>query len=351
MQALNQNLQNIFGLMQQQQPQGQNAGARRTKVRVFSSGDAVEWMEWIRQFRMAVQTNGWGNRLARRELAMAMDGEARHLVQHIDPGEDSVAIPNDADVQPLAELVAAYQAVFVPVGGTEAAKEQLWTAKQEEDEGLKQWHSRIRMIYCRAYPQIGWQDLEVNSDLRTFFIKGLKSFHLKDRVGSNVYANYTEAFNEADRLSGWLNHLNQRHGAQPEPAAVVKREPRVHAMDPREGTSQGGGAVASLHRENRRCFECNKQGHIAKDCYSRGQNKAPAGNRRGRGNARQNPSPYPRDSRGRGSGNRGRSHRGRGGGRSAPRINAIEEDDPEKRAAPQAEEGPDYAEAYGEDFQ
>ena len=346
--ALNDNLAQLLQEAQQLRAQP----AKKTTIKGFSSTDPVEWMEWIRQFRTVANVNNWGDQRARRELFLAMEGEARHHIQHLPLGDEG---PNVAAV---GELVDQYTAIFVPEGGTEAARYHLKNTSQEEEETLKQWHSRVRTAFCRAYPQMGGADVELNGDLREYFINGLRSYHLKDKLGARAYNNFTELFNEANRADSWAKQMARQYGALPEP--TVKREHAINALanekQPEESTSQNQMHYMQGRAEQRKrapglCYECNLPNHIARDCLAR-QKGARGGQQGGRsfqrsGSDRNNGWKGQGYNNNRNRGNfRGRSYRGRPRyDRNAPRVNAMEVDrNMDKASNPET----DYSEAYGQ---
>ena len=152
---------------------GQNPAAQPVTARLspFTSGEGAEWVSWKRTFITICEMSGWNEERKRQELACAVQGAAQEQVADI-----------DYRVGTLQELLGRYEARFIPVAMSSAAKGEFRIAKQRSDETILTWHSRLRALYLRSYPD---RDPETDSDLIDKYIQGLAdravAFHVYDQ--------------------------------------------------------------------------------------------------------------------------------------------------------------------------
>jgi hypothetical protein len=189
------------------------------KVPPFSSADPVEWKTWRSNFEIAARINRWNHARQRREIGASMEGTAKMYVGDIPLGDE--AAPNQP-VQPAAQLLDAYQAVFVPEANAELARVQLQLAKQTETETITQWHARLRHLYSKAHPQLNYAQVEAEQHLRDLFILGLAAQKIKENTWNARPATYQACL-----------------------AAAQGFQATALILDPTQNPSSGGSSAAS----------------------------------------------------------------------------------------------------------
>ena len=253
------------------------SGGKR-RLELFKSGDGVEWMIWRRHAEMTATINGWNHQRRRREYAAAMQGEAALWVSDI-PLND--AAPAGGDAADSADLLDAYGARFLPTAGADVVRVSFRSAEMAEGETLLAWHSRIRNLFVRAYPNVAAADVNANADLKDRFILGIRDPRVREHTWNRRPADFAAALTEASNMAAGEHVLHNR--TNKEDPFAVKRE--IHHLgdfgDEIAATgSKGGGGQRK--GDDRECYRCHKKGHIARFCRS----AAPAGGRGGRGGSR-----------------------------------------------------------------
>ena len=217
------------------------------RVTPFTSGDGLEFVSWRRNFRLAVQINGWANDddRARREAAAAIEDPAARIV---------------ADIPTIAGTAEEYldlcEARFMPAAATDVARVALETAIQEADETIIQWHARLRALFQRAYPNVLPAAVEQDHRLITQFILKCKSGHVRAdawKIRPQTFAAaYTAASNAA--ASQMVLEANDNPGAPPK---MGKLRPGMMAISkPR----------AAPRKDQQRCWFCDEAGHLRLHC-------------------------------------------------------------------------------------
>jgi hypothetical protein len=222
------------------------------KVPPFSSADPVEWKTWRSNFEIAARINRWNQARQRREIGASMEGTAKMYVGDIPLGDE--AAPNQP-VEPAAQLLDAYQAVFVPEANAELARVQLQLARQTETETITQWHARLRHLYSKAHPQLNYAQVEAEQHLRDLFILGLAVQKIKENTWNARPATYQACL-----------------------AAAQGFQATALILDPTQNPSSGGSSAASTISavkeeagtnqisDEIRCYFCQNKGHRKIDC-------------------------------------------------------------------------------------
>ena len=294
---------------------GRGKGKRLT---VFNSTDPVEWSAWRVTFDKTRLLNGWDNDTARNQLAAAIEGPARRMIADIDTSTGT-----------YTGLLNAYENRFLPEARGRISQRAFRFAKQQENEDELQFHTRLRELFCRAYPDDNINDSRI---LIQQYTDGLRNAIIMDYVWKNNPKSYADALEYATiqaasianvDFSRKVNHRSvpTHHLAVMSGAAGFVENTSVDAMG-----SDGGIS----------CWTCGDFGHIQRNCPQSAQPTSLVGARGGRGGrggrfagrGRGKP-PQPRGppaqrggsggGRARGGGGRGR----RGGG--SRRVNAVEE--------------------------
>jgi hypothetical protein len=154
-------LAQILAAVQQQQPQVAVAGAGAplheragsTRLKAFSSTDAVEWMSCKTHYLEVCEINEWPNIGRVREARAAMaEKAARHMADVVPVYVADLAANPPVQITTWHDLIARYQDKFKPPAAGVYSRTEYNIAKQFSSEDVRGWHARLRDLYNRAYP-------------------------------------------------------------------------------------------------------------------------------------------------------------------------------------------------------
>ncbi len=325
---------------------GNQQRPQRRKLELYSSGDPTEWLTWRRHCGYVARMNQWDNRRARREIAASMQGAAALTIRDIATGDEVPAAaaaaagppPDAADYELLLD---AYEARFLPEAAADCLRVAVQTASQEEGESILVWHSRLRNLFVRAYPNLTPAQVNANPDLRDRFILGLHDPEVKRQAYIRRPVDYAAALTEASNLQAGEFILKGGSGkgkTNIDPFAVKKEINQLGVDEEVAAAALKKGRGRSAANRKSRCWRCDKPGHFARDCRA----ATPPRGRGGKGRDEDRRQPLGRrSSRGRGgragrregAGGRGRadggrrSNRGRGRPLLRKKVAALEEPD------------------------
>lgn len=230
---------------QHQQQVGVLVQRPRTLPHCRYSSETQDWAIFRATFECAAQFYGYEDPQAKLALKYCMRDSAARAVGDI---------PLNNDDQTLGDVLDLYEARFMPNAQSSSAQAQFDLAKQGTRESILQWHARLRALYLRAYPG-GIIDNAL--PIRRFAL-GLR----RDNVMRQVLRERPEAFAEA--LACALNEESVIESTSPMyQVNMAKRSELKRNIDDPEPMEIGQMA------NNNTCFQCNKKGHFAKDCYQR----------------------------------------------------------------------------------
>lgn len=240
-----------------------------TKPSKFSSKDGKEWRNWRSNFSICMKINRWSHQRGRREAAVAMEGDAKDVVNDIPLGDTIAAGSEDAlDVELLLNL---YEGRFLPRAATDYAAVEFENAGQNEGEETVAWHARCRNLFRRAYPEVAEDMVNQSRQLRHKFVLGLRDRLVKQFTWRANREEYTQVLDEA---------LLQTAGSLCIPDSGSSAN--------FDGSS--GSAVLAIGQSGEKlsCHFCLKKGHKMLECRSflAAQKYAREGGRRGRGRGR-----------------------------------------------------------------
>lgn len=294
-------------------------GGGRAKISKFSSGVGLEWRTWRGNFVIFAGVNEWGDLRQRQEAKGSMEGDASRMIQDI---------PHDQGT--IVQMLDAFEARFLPAAAGRMARVEYDVAIQDAKETPLMWHSRLRELYDRAYPD---GNNQVDQHLRDKFTLGLYDPAVRRHVCDAAPATYAEVLESAlgkTATEAVLATVGTNRGAAGGAFSIGAVGPSTPGGE--------GGPPAGGFRSTGPCWHCEKLGHIKRECPILRGNRRPtvareAGGAPGRGGFR---------------GNRGRGtwpRRGRGNGRGGVHAfgptetgedEQIEENDPFYADAPEA---------------
>lgn len=236
---LNQNqLQDLIAALA---PGGGGGDGGRRKLTIFSSGTPTEWRIWRRNFQTIAVINQWDDERCKREAAAAMEGTAALAIQDID----------HEVVQDIEALLDAYQARFIPEAAGKLARAEFNSAGQKTTETIIQWHTRLRELFCRAYPNREIDDDEAAIDQ---FVNHLLDTSIQSFVLDQGPDTYAAALNLAQ--SKLANQLILKKSGETRGTLnqIGNEPPQLNAMG------------EPYRRQGVTCWYCQKVGHVQSDC-------------------------------------------------------------------------------------
>ena len=261
------------------------------KVSKLSEVGAKPWRNFLKNYMVACEINGWGLPRMKLELRGAMEGDAGELTRHIMPNHNDPA-------QTIEVFIAEFQACFITPANSDMAKTDFENARQSPSETVRQWSSRLRTTFLEAYPGA---DHIHSPHLLEKFNKGLHDQevmgHVLRRRANTFPAAIEVAESETAAAAAIAQEKNKRSGKG------------IHSLGGHERDPSPSGGVHSFGRRgaatSKACYYCDQVGHLKRNCPLRQRDEGGVSKHRSdRGG-------------GRGGGFRGRGggFRGRGGGR------------------------------------
>ena len=222
-------------LLESRGGQARNEDQRGIRAPELDAVDFSKWRTWKERFLATVEINGWSHARARREMAMCITGEARDLISSVNLVG---AMQLNQDFRPVLQDI---ENLIIPSSDSDMTRAQLVSAKQEPNEDILKWRSRIRMLWMRAHPTQTVAESEENRDLIDLFLKGLAWDSTKTQAWAFLPRSLTAAAQRAQNI-----------------------EAGAHIF----GTLSSGSSpsISALQDKKRTCLACEKPGHILKDC-------------------------------------------------------------------------------------
>lgn len=266
----------------------------------LSDVDPIKWVTFHKAFSRVALLNQWSDDRAKLMLQTSLQDAAARAVEHVTfRGSDK-----------LQDAIDKLSVIFINPASTQLYKTKFKDASRSPGEELIMWHTRVREMFMRAYPQV--QNQEENEDLKERFVLGLRNRSLTQTLLSAenyTTMTFTELLTRAQNLQGSLLQCQRSY---PDVAAI---------RSPGNGSSTTASAIAAINGSGNRkssnvtCYHCDRPGHVISEC--RNFEKA-------RARIAKNPRMYMQPLASRSSSSpRGSGYRGRGSstsrGRGTPR--------------------------------
>ena len=307
-----------------------------SKVEPLQEITPEAWMTWRSNFVITAQIANWDDPRARLECARAMKGPAKQVTAHIPTGVQQGPLAGQ-NADPVADLLDLYEAVFVPQAATDAARAELRRIKQEENESILVWLTKVKYHFRRANPNMNAADVNANGDLKDLFIMGLANPDTKKGTIWARPANVQAAYEAAMSIDGASDVYGVARAGVHSMAALEKRR-----------------TFSRPAMTDKECWECGETGHISRFCKKKSPYFYGKRTRPGRGRGQANRRGNWKSPRGRVNNRPYRPRSAADGRPASSSLNAMEPGTAEtSNASQRTEEEADYSQAYGdlEDYQ
>jgi hypothetical protein len=258
------------------------------KVPQLSSTDPEDWREFRNQFTEIAHLGGWDAERSRRELRIAIVGEARVMVEDIDLLPPLG--PGVAGHAPLQAALNELEVRFTPPAVGDVKRVEFLSAKQEPEESIRHWQGRVRSLYRRAHPGVANAIVETQRDLLDRFILGLFDDYVRTRTWEHRPLTMTAAGDFAFQmtssqkmlstvaLSGTkspgggagVNALTNGHNSLINPYGInpaLAASSSASTSNGAPSTTEGTEGVHALHHRGA-CDWCGDNRHAIDTCRS-----------------------------------------------------------------------------------
>lgn len=249
-----------------------NNNVAQRKVDKLSSTGTADWLVWKRKFDGAVRHNQWNDQRQREEIQWAMTDEAARMTYDIDI----------LDPRTIDEVVADYEARFIPAAGGQVARAELSHIRQRVDENTNQFHGRVREIYNRAYPG---ENVQNSQQCIEKFVLGLMDIAITRFILDRAPATYAEALRLAQMKTASEMTLALRPDAQK--TAIHNLQQTNAAIRPGQG--RAGFRKADSDKADKACWHCQSRQHVRSNCLDFWKSRDSRPPHRGRGGRRHFP--------------------------------------------------------------
>jgi hypothetical protein len=237
----------------------------RAKLEPFEQTGAVEWGVFRDRFTYVAELNLWTPANARMHLVAHMKGPARLATKHIPSRQHENPVP------PLEEMLQEYEDIFITPAATAAAKNEYVSCRQKTGESEVDYHSRMRFLRIRAYPQEPAADLEASVDVIDRFLEGLIDSEVAFTTKKDGPATFTAALTACSLAKAHIDWNARR--AKLSSGAAINSFQRKETGASRKSTSQP--RMSSWRKKmqdnidsqgRKKCFTCGSVDHMIKDC-------------------------------------------------------------------------------------
>lgn len=234
-------------------------------VKMNNFNGNAPWRTWKNQFDRIAQMNGWTDKV--NYLWIHLEGDALQFVDEL---------PNALNLH-YDELCELIKQRFSAERLSNVQKAELLSRRRAHGENLPQLGQDIRHLVNGAYPSF-------NADAKEEIAIEKFLDALRPELRRNIYQQnpitLAAAIEHGLKLEAWGMVEEQKHGSTVRQAVETEDEQVRLLKDLQKRMDD----FQSKKKENyprsaMKCFYCEKQGHIARDCYSKKRDEA---NQRGK---------------------------------------------------------------------
>ncbi len=284
--------------------------AQTKKLSDFSGKPTEDVEEWADHFQLVRAANGWDAAYCLSVLPACLLGAALQWWKREgqllrDQNVASAAVGSNGLDVVLSEVLRGLVQRFIDPAKEENARVVLRSRTQRKGETVREYLSAMEALFIRA-------NIGTNAEMQRYFEDGLRQ-DIKAEVLRSPSFSLHDAFNKACRFETVQARLATSSIQPSRPSSVsriafgvhgeedeteAKRIGAVHTSGQKQqdnGSSQGGsnsggrgrsrGGRGGRQSDTNRgtfdgvCYNCGKNGHMSKDCWSKKSN----GNSSGRG--------------------------------------------------------------------
>jgi hypothetical protein len=206
-------------------------GGRKVLPRLtFANGEKEDWLSFRTGFLNVVRFQRYEQAESKWAAKSCMQGAALLAITDIN---------HEDDRETLEELLARYEAKFLPPAASALARTHFEAAKQGQKESILAFHGRISTLFARAYPGLNAGDLLIRA-----FTTGLKTLRLREFVQRASPATWDAALQAA---------LAEQAIVESNRSLVPEDSMDINALDPRKI----------------KCHFCLKMGHVQAECHQK----------------------------------------------------------------------------------
>lgn len=218
---------------------------------LFNGAENEDWISFRDKFLTAVELNNYNDQQAKLGLKLCMKNSASRAVATID---------HRNTLEDIEDVLTKYDALFMPPAASDLAINKFQQAKQQGQETLLQFHSRVAALFLRAYP-----DLQHTPALAIrVFGDGIRRLKVQEAVIRAGAKTMAEALQQALQEQTVFERTNP--GAVDGASGYDPKVTKVKDSNISETTVE---AV---------CYRCRKPGHIQANCNQE-RSRSPVRNR------------------------------------------------------------------------
>ena len=242
-----------------------------------SARDSGSFLDWVEQFEMVAELAQWSEGVKLRQMVLRLRGSARAFYR-------ACLEETKRDYQTLTqELKKRFTPVRIQALESSIFRER----KQKTGELVDAYAQDLQRLFQKAYPNAlqGSEDARAmgRAVLSNQFIGGLLP-ELKRKIAYIEGATFSELWQKARFEEARLQDLARTDPKMSTPSwrqrphrdNLPRQDERPHGEQPQSGSTRESGKVQRRSLQYVKCYNCNRMGHLAKDCHFIRQAEAPA---------------------------------------------------------------------------
>ena len=230
----------------------ETAGSNRPgilKPDKFGHGDNESWPNFRRRFEHCALFNGWNTQQQKLALVSAMADKAADVVQDLQV----------KDFFNIGNMLDAYEARFMPAAQSDIVRIQFDKCRQSSRESVLEYHSRLRALYRRAYPES-----TDDTQLIRRFAFGLANPWVQQMVLRKQAKTYDDALEAALNEAAVMDVADALKTGASSMTNQLPNSANASGHDGHPEPMEIGAMGGNLGSNE--CMFCGKQGHWKSQC-------------------------------------------------------------------------------------